>query len=488
MMNKQTTQRVEAGLQSLYHGPNPDAAFVKKLEAQLRTRYTESTPPIRARFMLRLPRWAAIALLLLLCSTLAIVALGPQRVWAALQGWISFVPGVGFTDVDTVRVLETPVTASTDTLALYITDVTVEKHTRVTFVVRGLPKMDPVVSKRIIDLAGINPRLRLSNGDILTPTQTFRVPQPQMYQVTGEAMFPRVPEHIMTATLELVADSAIATLPLPAGGLSATLTLLPASDEAVAEQFPEPHVLENVSSHHHGITMTVKRAVYGGERLALDVEFQNASPWYLIGGWPDSLLDDTFKHYTPMYEPMSVQRPYHDPKGRVDMTFTFEPSLRPGAESLTLAVNRLAVYTNSAPLPITFTLDMGAELYVPNQAWPLDIAFEVADIPYHIVQARLKDEKTYWNPEDTETKYFLEIDFAANSARSGDVQRNALVVESSHEAFTTVSYSNEARPEGNFDVVTLGFRELPQGELTIRIPTVHLWLQAPWRVTWDVAP
>jgi hypothetical protein len=422
-----------------------------------------------------------------LFSLIGIVAVGPQRVWAALRGWISFVPGLGFADTEDVRILETPVVVSTEKLTLSITQVVVEKETSIVFAIRGLPEMDPIPTNRIIDMQGLSLHLRLPDGRILRPIE-FEPPYATVYQVTGRAVFPRLPDGITNAILELTADPTMATLPLPAGGISATLTLLSASDEVVAGQFPEPHILENVSASHHGITMSVKRAVYGVEQIALDVEFQNVSSWFLVGGWPDALYDDTPRGYTPLLTdlPLTARRPYYDPQNKVAMTFTFEPALRPEAKSLILLIDSIYVYTDSEPLPITFTLDFGVSPSL-SRTWPLDIAFDIADLPYRIVEARLKDEANFWNPNDTATQYFLEVDFEELPIR-GDLQRSSLVLETSHEAFTGASYGRYYRTSvgDNFSIITLGFDTLPQGNVTFTVSTAYLMLRGPWRVTWDV--
>ena len=343
----------------------------------------------------------------------------------------------------------------------------------------------------IINTDNISVSLQFPDGEIWVASDP-RLYSDSIYKLFGYVVFPKLPDDVESAVLlvTVASDAVEMAWPLPEEGISATLTLLPASNNAIVARYPEPQALNGASVSRHGITMTIKKAVYGEEQIALDVEFQNASSWYLLGGGVDSLRDNSLKSYMSLSTdlPFPARRPYFDPLHKVNMTFTFSPALRPEAKSLTLVVDTISVYTDGAPLPFTFTLDLGPKPQV-DQTWLLDIAFEVAGIPYHIVEAHLKDEMAWWRPNDEETQYFLEIAYEEPFVR-GDLQSGPLLLlKTTHEAFTSWSYSARLRPDGRrVKVLTLGFSALPTGEVTVIVSEMHFRLRGPWRVTWAVPP
>src|SRR5512146_2675956 len=77
--------------------PAPDPQFVSQLRSSLAAHAAylsqqQAQSPRLAFF--RRPAWAA-AIIILLALAGATFAVGPQRVWAAVQGLLGYIPGVG---------------------------------------------------------------------------------------------------------------------------------------------------------------------------------------------------------------------------------------------------------------------------------------------------------------------------------------------------------------------------------------------------------
>ncbi len=119
MAELSVTPDFENRVRAAFAVPSPDAGFTDGLRTRLMSQAARQ-PVRRVRPVLR-PAWAvALAVLLLLGGTL--LAVGPQRAWAAVQRLLGYIPGIGFVD-DTTRLLalEAPVVQSRDGITLKVT-------------------------------------------------------------------------------------------------------------------------------------------------------------------------------------------------------------------------------------------------------------------------------------------------------------------------------------------------------------------------------
>lgn len=123
-------------VESLFKGPDPDAQFKANLRAQMLSIAVQ--PQRNQRLVLR-PVWMALmALFIVLMATTLII--GPQKVLAAVQGWLGYVPGVGFVaEGAPLRVLSEPVSQEREGVTVTLEQVLSDsQQTTLLFRVNGL--------------------------------------------------------------------------------------------------------------------------------------------------------------------------------------------------------------------------------------------------------------------------------------------------------------------------------------------------------------
>jgi len=194
---------IEEALGTLSSAPEPDPAFVARLERQLRAQGTTAArqparePSVWQHFRgliwqpLQRHRWATIGVAVLLALAVALLAVGPQRVWADLQRLLGYVPGVGFVNLEETRVLAAPVTVTRQGVTLRVEQVVAKSDgTTVVISSKGLPSEDEVWPEGPEREALSQPRLRLSDGRTLEPdTFTLR-------WGAGRLEFPPLPDDV----------------------------------------------------------------------------------------------------------------------------------------------------------------------------------------------------------------------------------------------------------------------------------------------------
>lgn len=131
------TPDFEDRVRAAFAVPAPEAGFTDGLRSRLVSQAARQ-PVRRPRIVLR-PAWA-IALVVLLLLGGALLAVGPERAWAAVQRLLGYIPGIGFVD-DTTRLLalEAPVVQSRDGITLKVTQAIADStRTVLVYEVEGL--------------------------------------------------------------------------------------------------------------------------------------------------------------------------------------------------------------------------------------------------------------------------------------------------------------------------------------------------------------
>ena len=118
--------------------PVPDAAFVNRLRSKLAAKAAGRKSQLK-RFTPR-PAWQW-ALGVLVVMLIAFLALGPQRVLAAVRGLFGYIPGVGIVSQESpLRILAEPVTVKRDGITLTVTQAVLSADKTVLFVkIEGVP-------------------------------------------------------------------------------------------------------------------------------------------------------------------------------------------------------------------------------------------------------------------------------------------------------------------------------------------------------------
>jgi len=183
-MSKQSVQGhtsgIERALETLFTAPIPDPTFVSTLERQLQahndmllnSNAVKEVPAqrlwSRVTNVLTRHRWATVTVSLLLALTLALAVTGPQRVWADLQRFLGYVPGVGFVNLEETRVLVAPVEVSRDAVTLRVEQILAQSD-RTVVVIRseGLPPENRLWPDGAKGTGDYQPWLRLPDGSKL---------------------------------------------------------------------------------------------------------------------------------------------------------------------------------------------------------------------------------------------------------------------------------------------------------------------------------
>ena len=125
-------QELEPVIQAAMDAPDPTPQFFAELGDKLEVRAgtmagPASEPPNRERprpgsGLFWRPLWQ-IALAFLLIAGLAILAIGPQRVAAQVQSWLSYTGWFGFVELDQAWVLSAPVQQEQNGVVVTVTEV-----------------------------------------------------------------------------------------------------------------------------------------------------------------------------------------------------------------------------------------------------------------------------------------------------------------------------------------------------------------------------
>ncbi|MFW6136075.1 MAG: hypothetical protein ACOC7N_04555 [Chloroflexota bacterium] len=508
------SSEIEEALGTLFSAPEPDSAFVARLERQLMAQDRalrqaqdkvaaaqpggETSPLYRFWDLIwqrvRRHRWATVGIAVLLALAVAFLAAGPQRAWADLQRLLGYVPGVGFVNLEETRVLTAPVTITRDGVTLRVEQVLAAPDgTTVVISSEGLPSEDEVWPQGPEREALSQPRLRLSDGRTLEPdTFTLR-------WGAGTLEFPPLPGDVHRVTLELP------RLPLVPVGVAPEeweipLMLRPTTGELVAELFPEPYAPPDASDTHQGVTLQVLAVAQGAEETAVRLQLQWLNPdWethFIFGYQGPSLRDDlehvymegsgsesrsTSQSVVVALQPESDARPRLTPSvPTIERTMTFAP-VSPSAKRLTFTLGELMF---EVPAEASFTVDLGDDPQA-GETWPLDIDLNVAGLPVHINEARLIEEELGW-PEEVTRRTVLE--FALDPAIEEDIALSGVRLDGEAAGFKAGNLGGYD-PQSNrvrAGVEVKAGKPIPSGTMRIRITGASVYLRDTWAITWEV--
>jgi len=497
------SSEIEEALGTLFSAPEPDSAFVARLESRLMAQdersagqRAEETRPLRRFWDLiwqavRSHRWATVGIAVLLALAVAFLAVGPQRVWADLQRLLGYVPGVGFVDLEETRVLPAPVIVTRDGVTLRVEQVVAKPDgTTVVISSEGLPSEDKVWPHGPEQEALSQARLRLSDGRTLEPDSfTLR-------WGAGTLEFPPLPDDVHRATLQLP------RLPLVPAGVAPEeweipLTLRPVTGELVADLFPEPYAPPDASDTHQDITLRVLAVAQGAEETAVKLQLQWLNPdWethFIFGYQGPSLRDDLGHVYmeasgseggsTSQSVVVALQHATRSPTPSVptiERTMTFAP-VSPSAERLTFTMGELAF---QVPAQASFTVDLGDDPQMGDN-WPLDIDLGVAGLPVHINGARLIEEEL-GRQEDVSHRTVLE--FALDPAVGEDVALSGVRLDGEAAGFRAGSTGGYDPQSGRLSagVVVEAEKPIPSGTVRLRTTGVQVYLRDTWTISWEV--
>ena len=487
--------------------PEADPAFERQLEARLVGRLrsqqgtedkTTSRPvatAVRGRSTMRRYRGMPVAAIALMVVALTLAWVGPHRVWAQIQQWLGYVPGIGFVNLEETRVLTAPVAVTRGGVTLRVEQVLAQPGgTTILLSSEGLPPEDRVWPQGVSVKGVTEPLLELPDGRLLAP-ETFN-----LRWGGGTLAFPAVPADVFRIRLILP------RLPLVPAGVAAedwsiALDLRPASGELVTALFPQPYGPMDASDAYHDVTLRVLEVAHSADETAVKLQLQWSKPeWeaHFIRGFQTPSLRDDLGHVYLEQVPDSgsgslsqsqvvMVRPDPDAAPTpeltltlIEHTLTFAP-VSPAAQRLTLTMGG---FDFNVPAKASLALDLGDHPEV-GDSWPLDIAIDVAGIPVHVGRARLIEEQLGSPGQAT---YRTVLEFDVDPAEDGTIGLCGLSLDGKAAGFRdggTGGYDPQSKRVRAGLVVEEG-KQVPTGTISVQVNGASICLNDTWTVAWEV--
>ncbi len=352
--------------------PQPRPEFVAGLRAQLGA----EPPHPAARQRLGMPfgrRGWSIALVILLALALAFLAIGPQRVAAAVRQLLGYIPGVGIVDQSApIRVLAEPVSITRDGITLSVNSATLTtEETNLNYGVSGVP-------------LSAYPKGEVAPGGCMEPSYLLLADGTRLSENAP------IPAGVDQATFVMpcIFNTLPGTVPtdweLPLRFVAAPpdLTVMPVLDEptpttettavpslgAQSEETPTPAQQ----------AVTVEKVIETDDGYILIGAFRAHAPegtWVQITGVP--LIHDANGKEVDYTYPQDIQPPYSSDMKNGDFPWVYQFKAAGVAFPLTFQFSGVFIYQVDPQAKAAVAFDAGADPQ-PGQEWELDQAVQLA--------------------------------------------------------------------------------------------------------------
>jgi len=409
--NPEETRKVEEVLDAVFSAPRPSEMFVDRLESKLQVLPRQEAPARRTFWQQVSDFWGKRRVLstaagLLLVLVIILLAVGPQQVAAQVRALLGYIPGIGFVDRDSVRVLAEPVVYTEDGVTYTVTNAVVDAdHTRIRFEIDGWPTLLEMQE----ELEGQNTepelaaRLYLPDGETVDHfSGGFGTKGKDASLYYGDLICAPLPAGIDALTLELTAIPGVPAERMP-DGWRAELRLVKAQDvpelpvieyapRQVETQPPAPYASPSPAAQvepaaQSGVELEVLEIVRAESETALRVAVHSVDPdWQLVGDFlPAKLVDDQGRTYEQVY----LTYPQVEDEAGV-IALTFEP-LAPDARQVTLSLEYLMA---RLPLEGISTVLNFPEGYAVGDTIEMDQSFEIAGLPVHLSGVSIEEDQS----------------------------------------------------------------------------------------------
>jgi Tol biopolymer transport system component len=169
------TPQFEEEIRAAVAVPQAREEFVNSLHARLVQKATSRSKLNRPIF--RRPAW--VVTFVIAALIIGILAIGPQRVFAAVRGLFGYIPGVGIVDQSApIRVLAEPVSVTRDEISITVTSATLTgDKTHIEYRIFGVPGSAYPDREDVIGCSK-QPYLRLADGTLLSQIDNDFQPLP----------------------------------------------------------------------------------------------------------------------------------------------------------------------------------------------------------------------------------------------------------------------------------------------------------------------
>lgn len=430
----------------------------------------------------------------------------PGSVPGPASAALGYVPGVGFVDMETTRMLDEPTEVERDGVVLRVERV-VARPDRTTVELSTENALPPVPVETIVQQRislELEPILRLPSGEALTEREV----EGDLSRTTIH--FEPLPRDVDRFVLEL------ARLPMMLPGEAPEGWSIPlrvrsltdhASGSAVSKRLVQPHSPDGAVDTHEDVAFRVLAVARTPEETAVRVQIQWLGPEqqsfrYGILRWVE-FSDDrghVYKNLAHVHESdghegggfqygssrgpqeTSEAPPTATPSVQsYEETLRFEP-LDPAARELTLRTNDIGF---DVAVDERFTVDLGDGL-PPNDRLPLDVQLQVHGAPLRFTGVRLV-EGAEGSSRGTASSKRLVLDA---DPIEGTRIVHKLHLDGDPDVFRpSLSDSPRSDPSQDASQHHLTLREeaaVPTGPVEVRVRGAQGVVRGPWEVRWEV--
>jgi hypothetical protein len=487
MSDRMPSQEFEEKVRAAASAHAPDAAFVNRLRSKLALKAAGRKPQLK-RFTPR-PAWQW-ALGVLVVLLIAFLALGPQRVLAAVRGLFGYIPGVGIVSQETpLRILAEPVTVERDGITLTVTQAVLSADKTVILLnVTGIPR-EAYPNDESIGCMG-DAALRLPDGTIL---EGGYIGAGGWTHFENRLEYGSIPANVNEAVLSFDCigftkpgalpenwEIPLRFAPAPPGMTVAPVIELstPAATNAPAADVTSTPVLSNTMTLN-GITLTLEKFVEVEDGYQLYGNLDLSGAILLAQGYFNTMavirMTDTNGNRIPFEAVQSEPQDntVYDPN---KVAWIYRTNQKAFAAPLTLSLSWVEMQI--AP-QIPFELDLGANPQI-GQTWEInrDLTFEGHAI--RLLSAQLvKSDDPQWASslkftyEDKEYSIFINV--------MDDIPQTPLI--------EVMGGGGGGGPLTAIKFAWMNYGEIPSGLRRFTISAgVPYRINGPWQVIWTPPP
>ncbi len=420
------------------------------------------------------PVWALTAGILLVLIT-AVTLVGPQRVLAALQGVLGYIPGVGFVSTENAAAMREPVEVIQNGQVFRVEQLLSSNNETVLvlrlqgFAANQNIGLDDGISLEMADGNAIFPHSVAVDGTI-TPGE-----------YTSVYKFSPLP--IGTNQITVAWESPSTAQPGELAKWQVPVTLFPVSDPEVVQLLPSSYEPEAVSTSHLGITFEVDQVSSNPTNTAVRLqmkfpqEFDFASPDAVL------LIDEMGKTYQNQkgqvhfedngqpYRILTTPGPTPQVYKNLHETLDF-PGVNTATKQLTLQVEQVNFRASPST---TISIDLGAHPSVGDN-WPINQVFTVGELSLRINRARLVtlDKDTLGSRGQTWVGLVLDVDpVVPDQIRLTQIWLSVLGSQEVYEQDTS-TWTAAWLPD-----------QVPSGTIDLNLDSIQGILSGDWKIQWE---
>ena len=470
---------VESALDHLFSQPDPD--FVDRLEQRLR-KQIEGQPSAQSGVRRRSVRYLtaitnpnrhwrsiAIGIAVLILITASVFAVGPNRVWAALQGLLGYIPGVGFVkDSETLRILSAPVQQSKDGITVTVDEAVVDSEaTYIKYHVDGIPNARKLAETgQGEDKGPFGLRLpdgtlvKMKGGEVLFTGG-----------ISGSYTFEPLPDGVSEVTFFFQHIPWMPTGKLPEDW-SFDLPFIPGSQSnRLIAATPEGYIGQTGK----GISLAIESLAQLEEKTAIKVRLNvNPELGQPEGDWPTAVyIMDAEGHVSPILHGHGNSLAF-ELSDRTAFTTEIE-SLIPGKSySMVLPGPIQLIQPVDASPETQFTFDPGPNPKV-GQSWKLDKSIQAGKNRLHLTGVRL-----YYNLFEAGDRYELLFEFEKPEGVNGIT---VSPVGSSPIGQPNTLGEAQTDTRGPLQAWVM-LQDMPEGPMQFKVSQLIIPYYGEWQVSW----